>query len=186
MAEVVQRRILRRTGAVALILARQRIQSETLRRAIVFQERTALQGRLYIPHYWAIYQHDGRDAVFPDKKTYLVWYADPADDPRLRGGYPVRLSDVKSLTADDFYAGLEENRRREEANPSGGPMQFMIIRGPGTDPEFSPPGDGGKVRPFFDEMGPLLPETTKIASEEMSKEFIKLAREENDSVTLRL
>lgn len=96
--------------------------SSTLARAIEAKS-TAEFADLTIPHYWAIYVHDGRGPVRPVRRSWLVWFTNPRDDPRLRGGYPVRESDIIRLTRDEFQQGLEENRARAAA----GLPPYMIV-----------------------------------------------------------
>ena len=72
--------------------------------------------------------HDGRKAVYPGKGAkFLVYYVNAKDNPRLKNGYPVYPQDQRRLTKEQFYAGVEENRRREALNPGGGPYQFMVV-----------------------------------------------------------
>ena len=65
--------------------------------------------RIYLPHYWAIYVHDGRGPIF--KEHLMIWYKDRRQDPRLRttGGYPKRKRQVakfrKGELARDIKAG---------------------------------------------------------------------------------
>ena len=83
--------------------------SKTLRRFMY--QRIDLEGKqkssgvIRVPHYWAKFFHDGRDAVVAKAKL-LVWFKNPNKDPRLKGGYPVYRSDNKTLdqliTKDEF------------------------------------------------------------------------------------
>lgn len=81
----------------ALQRVRPLIESRTLREAL----RAQYIGRrcfLGVPHYWAIYYHDGRGPAYPRKRTrWLVWYPNPKNDPRHRGIYPVRRKEIRSL-----------------------------------------------------------------------------------------
>lgn len=72
----------------------------------------SMAGRLFIPHYWAVYVHDGRGApVLPRAGSVMVWFRNPNNDPRLRGGrYPERASQVRRLTRTQFEFWLAENR----------------------------------------------------------------------------
>lgn len=121
------------------------IRSRTLReglRATVISDR---QSKLNVPHYWAEFVHDGRGPVSPRFKSFLVYYVDPRDDPRLRGGYPVNPSDAraKRLTEAQFKAGMRQNYLRYRRNPAGGRMQFMVVT------QRSGPSDPRKRNPFF-------------------------------------
>jgi hypothetical protein len=55
----------------------------------------------------------------------LVWFSNPDDDPRTRGGleYPVRRSEARRLSKAEYDRGLEENRRRRAA----GLPPYMIV-----------------------------------------------------------
>ncbi len=87
--------------------ARTKIQSETLRDALridlVPTEGTATIG---VPYFWAIYYHDGRGPVHAKPGRFLVYFKDPADDPRIQAGYPVRAADIIHLTKEQFLTSL--------------------------------------------------------------------------------
>jgi hypothetical protein len=119
------------------------IDSATLRQALRAEVVNAQTARLLIPHYWALYQHDGRGVGFPRRSVFLVYFVDPNDDPRLEGGYPVRLNDVRRLTKDEFRDGQQRNREMEADNPEGGPQQFMRVL-----PQVGPTAPD-KSYPFF-------------------------------------
>lgn len=54
------------------------------------------------PQYWALYLHDGRGPVVPHPGiTFLIWYKDPAEDPRNPSGV-VRAFEVRRLTPEEF------------------------------------------------------------------------------------
>ena len=56
-----------------------------------------------VPQYWAIYYHEGHTKpIIPRNASVLVWYKNPSQDPRLSGGYPIRRSQVRRLTKDEF------------------------------------------------------------------------------------
>jgi hypothetical protein len=114
----------------AAVRVRRHIGSRTLREAM----RVTTDGRswwLGVPHYWAAYYHDGRDRARPHPPTrYLVWYPNPADDPRHGGVYPERVRDIQKLDiplsqlSADVKAGRAviarvspRNKRRAKANP---------------------------------------------------------------------
>lgn len=118
--------------------------------------------RISVPHYWAVYLHDGTDKFSAGrlhpfgkrepaakrrglprpkrdrKKTvYLVWFRNPLDDPRLRAGkYPERVSQIRRLTKAqwDFWS-----------------LQNKIARKRGTPPPmiFREEHPGYKGNPFF-------------------------------------
>ena len=127
-AEQFYERLLTKLGQMALRQVEPQIPSTTLRDALVLEVSTALlkpRAVLYLPHYWAVWVHDGRGPVSPKERTWLVWFQNPKDDPRTGGGrnYPVRVSDVVRLTQGQWEDGLEENARRRAA----GQEPYMIV-----------------------------------------------------------
>lgn len=90
-----------------------KIPSRQLREALQTIEIDAKTGVLYIPHYWAIFAHDGRGPSPADKDSaILVWFKNPEQDPRYPAGrYPVTKSDVKHLTPQQFKFWLDKNRK---------------------------------------------------------------------------
>ncbi len=176
-----QEAILDALGAMALVMARKAIPSQTLKDALVFEKITLSKARLFIPHYWAIYQHDGRGVVLPRRATVLVYYADPADDPRLVDGYPVRLSDIRRLSFADWAEGWRRNREMEKSNPGGGPMQFMIVR------DASGPTSPMKSYPFFTVGMQGMPDEARLVIDRAIRiEFAKLAVSESDTARATL
>lgn len=121
-------RLLTKLGEMALRQVEPQIPSTTLRDALRLEISTALlrpRAVLYLPHYWAVWVHDGRGPVAPTERTWLVWFQNPKDDPRTAGGrnYPVRVSDVVRLTQAQWEDGLAENARRRKA----GQEPYMIV-----------------------------------------------------------
>ncbi len=100
-------RFLDRTALLLCQLARRdtrpRIESSTLRKALNCRldsrpSPLVALARLSVPHYWAVYYHDGRGPVFPRKKKVLVYYRSIEDDPRVTGTTsPERFKDTKAL-----------------------------------------------------------------------------------------
>lgn len=179
--QVRMERLMDELGAAGKRLASSAIQSETLRRALVFERISFRWGRLVVPHYWAIYQHDGRGRVTPVRAKMLVYYADPNDDPRLSGGYPVRLSDVRRLTGAEFEEGLEKNRELYAANPGGGRQQFMRVR------KASGPTRPSRSYPFFEKGMVAFPaQAAEIIDRFVSREMRAFARVEKSTATLRI
>jgi hypothetical protein len=132
--------LLRIYGEEELAQVRTLIGSDTLRAAArLIVDAQAGRADIFIPHYWAVYYHDGRDGFAAPGGRVLVFFADPDDDPRLEGGYPERESDIRRLTRDEFYAGLAENEQR--ALEGAGPFMF-VVRSVG------PAG----AHPFFDQL----------------------------------
>ena len=88
---------------VARRQTRQLIQSRTLRRALACRlEKTGPRirtARLSVPHYWAIYYHDGRGPIRPRNGKFLVYFRNVEDDPRLGGATasPERHAQTKKL-----------------------------------------------------------------------------------------
>jgi hypothetical protein len=105
--------------------ARAACTSRTLRQALQVQ-RTEFGFRLHVPHYWAQFFHDGRGSVTARPGHKLVFYKNPAEDPRLSRGYPVRLADVRRLTKGEFYRDLRAGKLivAERVGPAG-PNPFM-------------------------------------------------------------
>ena len=67
--------------------------------------------RIYIPHYWAVYVHDGYRPFKPAQASVLIWFRRPTEDPRLTdGAMPERWSQVKHLTKEQFLDILERNK----------------------------------------------------------------------------
>ncbi len=108
----------------AYFVIKPQIPSRQLRDALQRRNR-GLEGDLFLPHYWAVIVHDGRGSFGPSSAKFLVYFQNPDDDPRKPT--PQRAANQSSLTPTQFRAGVAENRRREAANPGGGPFQFMII-----------------------------------------------------------
>jgi hypothetical protein len=69
--------------------------SKTLRDALTISKQNG-QWYVGVPHYWAVFYHDGRAAAYP-KGKFLVWYKNPKVDPRHWGNYPVRANELVSL-----------------------------------------------------------------------------------------
>lgn len=133
------RSILRDLGERELALVKKSIGSKTLRSAIrLIIHESEERGALFIPHYWAIWYHDGRGSVSPVSARKLVFFDDPNDDPRLRGGRPVRESQVRRLTKEQYEEGLRRNRLR----PAGSRPFMYVVDSVGP----------AAPRPFFDRL----------------------------------
>jgi len=137
------RRVLEEIGERELRLVRKSIGSKTLRAAIrLIIDESEQRADLFIPHYWAVWYHDGRGSVSPVTARKLVFFDDPNDDPRIKNGRPVRESDVRRLTKEQYREGLRRNQER--AGRGGRPFMYVVDSvGP------------SRPRPFFDrlEMG---------------------------------
>lgn len=124
MSEVVDRIVNAIAEPIANV-SRAMCESKTLRQALRV-ERTEDGFVLSVPHYWAAFYHNGRGTVNARPGHKLVYYKNPAEDPRIAGGYPVRLSDVRKLTRSEFYRDLKAGKLvvTERVGPSG-PNEFM-------------------------------------------------------------
>jgi hypothetical protein len=91
-----------RVAQQALDLARNACESRTLRQSLRVT-LTPTGFRLSVPHYWAKWFHDGRGAMTARAGHKLVYYKNPANDPRIQGGHPVTLSQRIKLTKFEFY-----------------------------------------------------------------------------------
>ena len=89
--------------------ARSACQSRTLRAALTATV-TPDGLRISVPHYWAPFFEQGRGNVSARPGHKLVFYRNPADDPRITGGYPIRRSDVRRLTKAEFYRDLKAGK----------------------------------------------------------------------------
>lgn len=102
-----KQRLLAEIGQLARRQAASKIQSETLRASlfvdIVPTENTV---RVGVPHYWAIYYHDGRGPVRAQPGKFLVYFKDPAKDPRIANGYPERAASIVRLSREEFKEAL--------------------------------------------------------------------------------
>lgn len=83
-------------------IVRRDIGSRTLSRALRCRLDPSPAGvtvaRLAVPHYWAIYYHDGRGPIRPRRKKFLVYFRSIEDDPRVSGtASPQRFSQTKVL-----------------------------------------------------------------------------------------
>jgi hypothetical protein len=118
------RRVLEELGQQELARVKGIIGSKTLRAAItLIIDESEQRADLFIPHYWAIWYHDGRGSVSPVSARKLVFFDDPNDDPRIQGGRPVHESDVRRLTAEQYRDGLRRNQERHAA----GRRPFMYV-----------------------------------------------------------
>ncbi|MBL4769469.1 MAG: hypothetical protein JKY94_17485 [Rhodobacteraceae bacterium] len=132
--------------AKALLPAvKRRIKSTTLKAYIQAYERGQdNKAVLGVPHYWAVFYHDGTGSFGPKSANYLVFFSDAlSNDPRLGGSYPVRFSEWRPLEKKEFERGLEINRSM--GFPFSGP--YMTVT------KFAGPRKGD---PFFEGLHPTL------------------------------
>lgn len=167
--------------------ARPSVPSKTLRAAMRIREvagsigstATAVVRAVEIPHYWALYVHDGRGPFQLPPGQIMCWFRDPKDDPRLAGGYPVRGTDVKHLTKAQFNRFMQLNRvvekavygrARKSGEPQVGPM---IVTTKITKPT--------QAKRFFDNNGGMQGFEAK-ARQIGAEEFASFVKQELRSV----
>jgi hypothetical protein len=161
LAEDAVDEFLRLYGAEELERCRALIGSSTLRAALTLVVEPQLgQASLFLPHYWAEFYHDGREGFSAPGGRFLVYFADPEDDPRIEGGYPVRAAEIRRLTRDEFYAGLAENEVR--ALDGAEPFMF-VLRSVGPAP----------AHPFFDELAAGAAERADFLAELAIDQFVQ-------------
>jgi len=120
---IIIRRCLEELGRRELDRVRGTIGSKTLRAALrLVVNANQERADLFIPHYWAVYYHDGRGAVSPVSAQKLVFFANPNDDPR--GRTPEREAQVRRLTKAQYHEGLRINRERRAAGRE--PFMFVV------------------------------------------------------------
>jgi hypothetical protein len=113
------------------------LESGTLRRALncrVDATSADVEAILSVPHYWAIYYHDGRGEVRAKRDKVLVWFASIEDDPRVNStGHPVRVSQRRKLRLSKTQfrrlrkAGKLIVSRR--SGPADGKPFYAVLRG---------------------------------------------------------
>lgn len=87
------------------------IRSRQLRRSLSRQNVAPGSWVLHIPQYWAVYLNDGRGPVVPRKASFLVWFRNPKNDPRLNAGRsPIRLAETRRLSKAQFQYWAAKNR----------------------------------------------------------------------------
>lgn len=117
-----------RVAHAAMRKARTLIKSRTLRDAMEVKVEHATSnttfGIVHIPHYWAVYYHDGRRGFGPDRAKRLVFFRNPSRDPRIAGGHPIRASQIRrlNLSKEAFKAAKEGNEIhvRRHVGPAAG------------------------------------------------------------------
>lgn len=89
-----------------------KIPSKTLRKALNIRRLGDTRGYLNVPHYWAVFYHEGHTKPITPKRTngFLVWFKNPKLDPRISSGFPIRKNQVRSLTKDEFRAARKKNQ----------------------------------------------------------------------------
>lgn len=103
-------------AALAMAWVRPKIPSRTLQKALNTFQDADDHAWVQIPHYWALYVHDGRGPFGPTRTTFLVWFRDIRNDPRLRNGVtPERATQLRQLTRDEFKYWSKQNRLARRA-----------------------------------------------------------------------
>lgn len=135
------RMILEALGTRELARAKRIIGSRTLKAAVrLIIDENEQRADLFIPHYWAIWYHDGRGRVSPVSARKLVFFDNKNNDPRLPGGrYPETEAQVRRLTRRQYQDGLRINRERAELGLR--PFMFVVDSVRASRP-----------RPFFDRL----------------------------------
>lgn len=108
---------------------------------------------VWVPHYWARWQHEGRKGINAEKvqvtigrgkykgKKYeayrsLVWYKDPSQDPRFKTRpWPIQRTDWRHLTPGEFQKDRAEGKL-VFAWAVGPVAARPFFRGPLTRPMF--------------------------------------------------
>lgn len=118
------REVLRAIGQRELAEARRRVPSDTLRAAMqLIIEESEFRARVFVPHYWAVYLHDGHNEINPVSARKLVFFDDWMDDPRRNGVRPERFSQERRLTKAEYEHGLQMNAERA----ARGQRPFMYV-----------------------------------------------------------
>lgn len=121
----------------ALAYSKPKIPSSTLQQAARVRKKPAGGGyQLYIPHYWAIYIHNGRGPSQPKSKTFLVWFRNPQDDPRIRRGYGVKRP-PRRLSKREWDYWLKQNRK---ASKLGIPAPMIVTQYAGPSSKYKAGG----------------------------------------------
>lgn len=120
-------RIIERALPQALIRAKAFCESKQLRGlmeyVVVETGDKKASGIVNVPHFWAIYYHEGRKIITKDG-GYLVWFRNINDDPRLNNGQaPVYRSDVRKLTEGQWRDWIAKNK---EARRKGQPPPMIV------------------------------------------------------------
>ena len=135
------RLVLEALGERELARAKRIIGSRTLKAAVrLIVDESEQRADLFIPHYWAIWYHDGRGRVSPVNARKLVFFDNKNNDPRIRGGrLPVTEAQVRRLTREQYREGLRINQERAARGQR--PFMFVVDSVRKSRP-----------RPFFDKL----------------------------------
>lgn len=130
---------------------------------------------MHIPHYWAVYVHDGRRPF--SKQSYMVWWRNPKKDPRLRGGVtPKRANQLRRLTPDQWRDALDERKEWIEngGDPYDAPVIITkVIKNATPARLFFANESGGGMHRFVDQANRLgAPEFSKHVMETLGEDFL--------------
>lgn len=127
------------------------ILSSQLRNGLQRKRRAASIWALHVPHYWAVYVHDGRGPATPKNAAFLVWFRNPRNDPRLNNGRsPERLAQTRRLSSSQFKYWSAKNReivkryRRRTGKKILTSSDYEAMQLPMIVAKMSPKG-GGKI-----------------------------------------
>jgi len=135
-------------------LASRESRSDSVARSLVTLQLDFGKVAVESPYYWAVYYHDGRGAIRARPGHKLVYFRSPDLDPRIPNRrYPVRATDIRRLTKQQFYRFLR--------NPASG----MIVR------DSVGPAEGD---PFFTRAGRKF---RRVAARTGSEQFSAYVRE---------
>lgn len=162
-------RVARVLARAAIKVARRAIRphSRTLAKAVKIEFRPD-GAALVIPHYWALYVHDGRGAI-AKPSGFLIYYRNPAQDPRFAGRQtPERAREVRRLTSREFR---EAGRLNRAARKRGRPLPVIIVRAVG-------PVRKGATNFFLNNAGmlPFKLEYPALARHRVEKDFLAFLR----------
>jgi hypothetical protein len=158
-ALALKKQLVRRMGLFAIAYVRPKIPSKTLRRGLLFFPTSEVLGYVYLPHYWALYVHDGRGPFRMPAGSVMCWFRDPSNDPRLRGfggQTPPRKIQLPRLTKSQFEFWLEENRRAIERGDQPPMIVTKQINKPTKATPFFSNEPGGGMFGFSQRVFPVL------------------------------
>ena len=175
-----QRRLLKRLGQAAMERVRPRIVSykgkpiQALQRALQAIVVSDTELKLRVPHFWAIYVHDGRKApVYPQHSAFMIWWKDPRQDPRLNGGVtPERASSLRHLTTQQFRDAMRLFREAQESGAESPVVITPIVRRSTPPSPFFSNEAGGGMHGFVTRANRVgLPEFRSFALTLLKKEL---------------
>ena len=115
-----RRELTLRLGTEALRRAKGACGSKTLRESMVLVRTDDTFLRVFVPHYWALFYHEGSKAI---EGVNMVWFKDKTADPRTAFGtrYPIRVDEIQHLTKEEFKKARREGKiivtKRRKARP---------------------------------------------------------------------